>query len=300
MLDTMAGSCPVFPVASITLPMGTGLPKAKPTIEEILKYAKPIVKKFIGQHAADSPREHKEEIEQCAYVRLIEAYDRIDAEKGWKSFVYTHSMGTVMDYLKSGRGFMEQKWSLQDKPEEENDDEAELADTDQAEIPAGAATSHRLPRMRQRVYLVSPDGEDMAIDQVLGQCGIFNQLDIEKLNIQWRLVAKLASQDDRLHAFAKWLLGFNLEEIGQVFGLSRGRVGQMIKEFIALLDDPVASESPGLRQTIYALGLCRKFGIPDRDQSEIFGIAIGHDLIPVDLESNNPFDIVSHYQMELF
>lgn len=271
---TCADSCSVLPEMSITPQMGIEPSKPMPSLEEVVRYAKPIIKKFIGQYAVDCPREHKDEIEQTAYERIIEAYDRIDADKGWKSFVYNHSRGAVLDYLKFGKGFTEEKWSLNEESEQ--------------------------PKMRQRIFLSNHDDESIDIDHVLGQAGIFNQLDFDQVNIRWDLVAKMASQDELLHVFAKWLRGFNLEEIGQVFGLSRGRVGQMIKEYIKLLDDPILGDSPWTRQAIFAFGLSKKFGMEEKDQSLVFGMEIGHNLHPVNLDSEASFDILNHIQMDMF
>jgi RNA polymerase sigma factor (sigma-70 family) len=263
--------------SSITLSMSE---KKKPSIQEVIQYAKPIVKKFIGKHATDIPHEQKEEIEQECYLRLWEAYEKIDPEKGWKSFVYNHCRGSVLDYLKAGKGFSEEKWTLSNEEEE-------------GEI--------KVPKMRDRAFMVNTDDDSLDIDTVLGASGVFSTFDIDRINIRWNIVAKLASTDEKIHVFAKWLRGFNLDEMGVIFGLSKSRIAQMISDFIQMLDDvDMQCASPWVRQTIYAFGLSMHYGIEDIDQSRIFGIQIGQDLIPVNLDSFEPFSFDDHNQMGLF
>lgn len=235
----------------------------KPTQDEVLKYAKPLIYKFIAKYANDIPYEQKQEIEQTAYLRLLEGYSEIDPERGWKSFVYNHARGTVLDYLKAGTGFEEDKWSLSDEYQERK----------RKANPHVKHRTNNVPKMKNRVFLSnSDDTETLDIDYVLGQAGIFNELDIDRLNIRWPLIAQMASQDDELLAFAKWLKGFNLDELAQYFGVSRNRVSGMIKSFVERFDDPALNESPWQSQIIYAFGLARRFGIQDCDQSKVFNM----------------------------
>ncbi len=257
----------------------------KPSLIVVCEYAKPLVRKFMGKYCPDMPKEQKEEIMQNAYMRLCEAYPNLDADRGWKAFTYLHARGAVLDYMKSGTGFQEDKWSLNEEQLEDGD-------------PKKSQTT--VPKMRERIFLSNTDGESIDIDTVLGQSGIYNEMDLNRINIKWDLVARLASENDNLHVFAKWLKGSNLDEISHVFNVSAGRIGQMIKEFIYRLDEGSVTESPTMCQTIYALGLSRYYGIPDSDQSKIYGMAIGTDLAPVDLDSDAPFNINNHTNMDLF
>src|ERR1700747_3167675 len=83
-----------------------------PSIETVCEYAKPNIWKFISKYADDFPHEQKEEIVQEVYIRLIKAYPGIDPSKGWKSFVYNHCRGGVMDYAKAGNGFEGDVWTI--------------------------------------------------------------------------------------------------------------------------------------------------------------------------------------------
>jgi len=254
--------------------------KKKPSIQEVLSYAKPIVKKFIGKHATDIPHEQKEEIEQECYLRLWASYENIDPDKGWKSFVYNHCRGSVLDYLKAGTGFSEDKWTLSNE-----EDEGEI----------------KVPKMRDRAFMVNSDDDSLDIDVVLGASGVFSTFDIDRINIRWNIVAKMASTDEKIHVFAKWLRGFNLDEMGTIFNLSKSRIAQIISDFIKMLDDvDMQCASPWVRQTIYAFGLSLHYGIEDIDQSRIYGIPIGQDLEAVDLDSFEEFSFDDHNQMSLF
>lgn len=258
----------------------TGTTKQKPTIDEVLKYAKPLTKKFISDFAGDAPIEHKEEIEQSAYLRLIEIYPTIDADSGWRSFVYTHCRGAVLDFLRLGKGFAEERQSIR---------KDELHG------------STNVNKIRERISSHSDDGELFDVDQALGENGIFaGRLSLDAVNIRWELVARMAGNDAALHAFAKWIRGFTLEEMAPTFGVTRPRVGQLIQEFMAKFDDPKLAGDTWFLQSCYAFGLCTALGIPDLDQSVVMGHSIGWGLIPVDLDSREPMPGWNHVQLSLF
>lgn len=264
----------VAPIRSVSITHR--MDNSKPSMDDVLKYAKPLIHKFIGEHACDVPTEQKEEIFQEANLRVIEAYADLDADKGWKSFVYNHCRGAVLDYLKAGEGFQEQRWSI--AKEEEHG-------------------SRHVFKIRDRLNNSNHDNEEIDIDHVLGANGIFSSIDFDIVAIDWNLVAKMASSDEALHVFAKYLRGFTIEELVNVFSVSRSRIQQLLAEFINRFDDPSYIHSPWFSQCIWALGLARHFGIADRDQSLVFGMIIGHSLIPVNLDSQEPFDEVEHVQM---
>lgn len=234
----------------------------KPSLDEVLKYAKPQVKKFLSDYAKDYPQELKEEMEQSAYLRLVEFYPQLEADSGWKSYVYHHCRGAVLDYIKFGKGFQEQKWSIQ-KTE--------------------GATSRFQDKIRNRVSLNDLQGEDVEIDHILGSNGIFSELKDAQSSIRWELVARMASIDEGIHALAKFILDIGIKEMTPSFELGRSRISQLIDAVVARFDDPEQAECPWFLQTCYAFGLCEHLGMPDVDQSEVVGYSIGWNLEPVDL-----------------
>lgn len=234
------------------------------TIEQVIDYAKPLVHSYVSKVAADAPREHKQEIEQAVYLRLLKAFPRFDPKKGQFSFVYTHVRGAVLDYLKFGRGFAENRWSLSKSPNEA-----------------------RTPKLTKRVqqYSSGESDDEVCLDQLLGENKKFQTVDFDKINIRWDLVARLASNDDHLHAFARNIRGQTIEEMAPVFGVVRTRVSQMIQMFIGRFDDPACADDPYFKQVCYAFGLCKALGMEDKDQSEVMGFSMGWKLEPVDLDS---------------
>jgi hypothetical protein len=246
-------------------------------LETVLAYAKPLIHKFINEKAGDVPREHKDEIEQTGYLRIIEAFPRIQADAGWKSFVYTHCLGAVQDYMKFGKGFQESKWSLNSQPDEA-----------------------RTPKLTKRVEIYD-DGQatdDFDIDRALGANGIFSEIDLDAIVIRWDLLARLSRNDDHLHAFARFLLGQSIEEMAPVFGVVRTRVSQMIQIFLDRFDDPEQADDPYFKQVCFALGICKQLGMPDVDQASVMGFAMGWKLDPVDLDWIP--DGVQDTQMDMF
>lgn len=250
----------------------------KPSIEEVLKYAKPLIANFIKKFAADLPYEQKEEIHQEANLRLLEAYPDLNPEAGWKSFVYNHSRGAVLDFMKFGKGFAEDKWSIQ-KPEENG--------------------SRHVNKIRDRVK-PAEDQVEFDIDAVLGAHGVFSEMDMDSPNINWELVSRMSSTDQALRAFSCWLRGFSIEELGPIMGLSRARVGQLIEEFVARFDDPTYALSPWFCQILWALGLARRFNVPDKDQSELVGYSLGWHLTPINLDSTDHKPVYRELQEDFF
>lgn len=238
----------------------------KPSMTEVYAYARPLVFKWIHHYAGDAPDEHKEEMEQQAYLRLVKRYPELDPEQGWKSFVYNHTRGAVLDYLRLGKGFKEDKWSLTSVPD-----------------PA------RTPKLTQRV-LPRFDHEDQTndVDQTLGTNGVFALLEHDQVYMRWELLAKMASKDENLKAFLKLLLGYSIEEMAPHFNKCRTRVSQMIQEFVDRFDDPARAEEEWFKQTVFALGICRRLGMEEVDQSIVTGRKVGHALVPVDLDDITP------------
>ncbi len=249
----------------------------KPSFDDVLKYAKPLLRKFVSERCADLPIEQKEEIYQDASIRLWEAYQGLDPERGWKSFVYNHCFGTVMDYLKSGKGFEEESWSI--KKEEEHE-------------------AIHVNKIRHRVSIVNSEDDTVDIDQVLGMHGKFADAKVGASKINWELLSRMASVDLPLRAFLQHIRGHNLEEIAATRGQSRTRVGQLVQEFIDRFDDPDLAADPWMDQVIWALGLSSHFDLEDCDQSEIHGIPLGQTLPAVDLDNETPWP--KQQQMALF
>jgi RNA polymerase sigma factor (sigma-70 family) len=242
--------------------------RPKPSFAEVLAYAKPIVHKTIAEKYPNIPREHKEEIHQNANMRLWAAYADLDPEKGWKSFTYTHAKGAVLDYQKSGTGFEEDSWSLNEEEEH------------------GAM---HVNKIRHRLEARTSEGDEVDLDVLLAMNGRFHNHSAGKIRIHWAQLARMASVDEPLHVFCRVLRGQRLEEIAEHWGQSRTRVGQLVQEFIYRFDDPKLSIDPWLDQTIWALGLAEAFGIKDCNQELIHvGVPLGRSLTPVDFEDLSP------------
>lgn len=213
----------------------------KPTLDEVLAYAEPQIKNWISKEAKNLPFEQIEEILQEGFLRIIKAYEGLDPEKGWKAFVYNHARGAVLDYLKGGHGFTEERWSIA-KPEEHE--------------------SRNVSKIRSRVGLVNEEGENMSVDFVLGMNGEFDER-VDRLKLDWDLLSRLAYRDKGVNCFARLIQGYSIEEIAQNQGLSRARVGQIIDDFVSRFDDPDEAFNPWFQQVCFALGLSHKLGFPN-------------------------------------
>lgn len=242
------------------------------SIEEVLSYAKPMVWKWISKLAKSIPREQQEEIEQEAYIRLLKKYPEIQSELGWKSLVYNHCRGAVLDYLKAGKGFQEDKAILKDSN--------------------GKKTFNRLS-------LHDVDDNDLSIDHILGKNGAFFEKNPDKIEINWELLARMSSEDPCLHAFVKYIRGITLDKMAPVFGVKIARAGQLVQAFVDRFDDPEYADCPWFKQCCFALGISEHLGMGLVDQSgeRVGGLefaSLGWKLEPVDLESVTP----AHYILE--
>lgn len=249
----------------------------KPTIEVVLSYAKFMIDHFVRKKAIDVPLEHKEEMQQEAFERILKSYERIDPSKGWKSFVFNHCRGAVMDYQKFGKGFAEDRWSLQKTSKKRNSS----------------------TRINQRLDLDRED-QNLTLDGVLMSAGIYESINIDPVYIKWDLVARMASQDEVIHVFAKFLRGFEILELAGFFDLSRSRIFQIIEIFVARFDDPELTDDPWFKQTCYAFGLCRKLGMKDEDQSKNYNMQIGWSFKSIDLDAKEPIKIPEFEQLSFF
>jgi len=95
-------------------------PKPKPTLEEVCAYAQLNLGKIIRDRLSYLSDELQAEAHQTAFLRVIKAYDGLDAAKGWRAYIYLHCRGAVMDYDKGGKGNEETKWSLKKKKDGEH------------------------------------------------------------------------------------------------------------------------------------------------------------------------------------
>jgi len=71
-----------------------------PEIGEVIAKATTYLDYSIYKYASHLSREIKEDIKQTGYVRVLEAYERLKADQGWKAFIQTHCNGAVKDYIK--------------------------------------------------------------------------------------------------------------------------------------------------------------------------------------------------------
>ena len=249
----------------------------KPSIEKVLDYAKFMIDHFVRKKAIDCPMEHKEEMQQEAFERILKSYARLDATKGWKSFVFNHCRGAVMDYQKFGKGFAEDRWSLQPSTKKKK---------------SKGLISQRLDFDR--------DDQNLTLDGVMMSAGLFAQINQDPVHIKWDLVSRMAAQDEIIHVFAKFLRGFEIMELAVFFDLSRSRIFQIIELFVARFDDGELIDDPWFKQTCYAFGICRKLGMKDQDQSEIYKMAVGWSFKPIDLDAKEPIRTTDFEQLSLF
>lgn len=244
------------------VPYTGGSMEEKPSLDEVLDYAKAQIKNFIRKKAYNLPREHQEEIEQECFLSIIKKYHDITADGGWRSLIYQKANGVVLDYIKEGKGDEFSRSSVSKKG------------------------FHRA-----NVYLNSND-EETDFSQFLGQQGHFTEAELD-IKINWDLVSRLASKDLMLHVYAKHLLGHSLEQIALVFNKEHARIGQYVEEFVSRFDDPEYADCAWFKQTCYAFGLCEKLGLPNVDQGS------GWQLKPVDLNDLKPHAAILEQQSQM-
>lgn len=232
----------------------------KPSLDEVIEYASKRISYHLIRVPNSVPAELKEEMQQDAMVRVIEAYPKLDADKGWKAFVELHCQGAVKDYLKSGKGFIEHKKS-------------------RFKIAEGEDTPREI--MKHRVDVVNDDGDRLDAGEVLGINGISSE-DTDELDhkIKWDLVSRMARVDHTIHLLAKVLLDFDIAELSNTFGVTRERLSQRYHAFLAEMRSPLSARDPWLNQAMYA------FGIGD----EISDNGLGYDHDPIDLYSLAPIE----------
>lgn len=229
----------------------------KPTLMEVLEVVDKKINFFIYALAINLPDEQKDEIRQIARLKIFEKYDEIDPEQNWKGLLNMKLSGIVKDYIKQGTGFEDgEGW--------------------------------------KRLGMNDDDGEEISVENVMGARGLFDTIDIERINVNWELVAKLASKTPEFHAFVKQLIGIPLRIIGPVLNVEIARADQLIKEFTDRFDDPhyaddTTAEGFWFRQCCYALGVSELMGWPNEPcRYHDSGVIVGSKLQPVNINSEEP------------
>lgn len=242
-----------------------------PSFEDVFAYAQRQVDKFIRKFAFSLPEEQREDIAQSAMMRVWEAYKKLDASRGWKSYIQTHCRGAVLDFIKGGNGFIE----------------------------SGSVSDPEHDGLKTRVEIHSDDSDDsvLSVDETAGIFGVFDQSGIDENRIKpdWQLLSRMSGVDENLHIVSKVLLGFSQEEIADQIGtdlgttLSRERVSQRLYEFFNKLDDPALVNDAWINQCIFALGLCSYYHMPEEDNGQ------GWDKMSFDLQDPMSFKLARRY-----
>ena len=244
--------------------------EGKPTLEEVVDYARTKAFNYIRKRISGLPEEHQEEIFQNCMLRVVRIYPRIEKD-GWKSFIQKHLLGVAKDYFKSGGGFEENKAQSKSNKEEDFRDSLLYRVSNYVESDSGADT----------------DGD---IESTLAKHGQFSR-DDSRLPIapDFDLLSRMASRDEDIRLIGKLLSGFSHTALAAEFNVTRERLSQRVREFFENLDSPLGVGVPWIEQTIFALGLCEHYGMPVKD------LEIGWDLDPVDLsvtkKPSSDFDV---------
>jgi DNA-directed RNA polymerase specialized sigma24 family protein len=261
--------------------LGMDTPEGIPSIEEVIAYAEKSVAGYLKRFASGLASELKDEIRQNAYVRVVEAFDRFEADRGWKAFVQLHCKGSVLDYLRDGKGFQETGWA------------AKPTDGD-------GAHQDRLKTRVGNFQFKTSDEEmfDPDLESFLSAHGIHAVHESEEdqvFKVNWELVSRMASIDPDVHLVGKILLGFTQSELAEGFGVTRERLGQRIRLFFDRLDSPEFFHNRWIKQTIYAFGLGPMFHMDPVDQQ------LGWNLRPVNLYSQDSVSkMKTRLQLALF
>lgn len=228
----------------------------KPSREEVLKFAYERIKKHINKWAWNKPLEQQEEASQEAVLKVLEAYERLDEDKcsRWKAFIDLRCRGAVIDYFKLGQGYLEDR--------------------------KGKETRNNIT---SRVSNTDLDGNDIDIYQVSEVFELLRGSDPgEDIEINWDLVARMASVDSAIHLLAKLLLGFSMDELEVFFKCPKEHLSRRYRRFLKRLDLPSYARDPWMDQFIYAFGLSEIFHI------KAFDNGLAWDCEPVDLYSEKP------------
>lgn len=289
-----------------------GTSPQKPSLEEVLEYAGKQADKIMNEKASHLPREQKEEVRQNALVRAWKAYECLDIDKGWMSFIQRHAKGALLDYLREGKGFKETQWDDIEKeeskkvdPEIENEraeiDDDKQSDEDAPETIEAPTCGLPIPqprkikqRLNQRMSTVNQeDDRSLDVGEVAGIYGVHIDFD-ESISAQvnWDLVARMASVDPQIHLIAKLIRGFTETSLAPDFGVTREMLSQRLYAFGLWLDDEYGN-NPWARQALYAFGLEEAYGVPIPKRGDQ-KLGWGHD--PVNLDSSDSLSLMSLFK----
>jgi DNA-directed RNA polymerase specialized sigma24 family protein len=242
----------------------------KPTKEEVYDYAKKKIEAAIYSHARGKPHEQIEEATQDAWLRVFEAYERLDRDT-WKSFIATHANGAVLDYFKLGKGHLEDRKGKEDKKDKD-----------------GNEIRKSRENIKMRVSYTDDENKDFDIDAIAGLNGVFtSEYLMEEQDIKWDLVAKMASADSAIHLLAKLILGFSMDELSDFFKCSKETLSRRYRRFLKRINMPSYARDPWMDQFIFAFGLSEMFHLKEVDNG------LGHDYQAVDLYSKKPLKLVT-------
>jgi RNA polymerase sigma factor (sigma-70 family) len=223
----------------------------RPSKDDIVKYAKKTVDYHLHKFAKNLPEEQKDEVRQEAMIRVLVAYENLDTEKSWKTYVQQHCKGAVLDYLRAGNGFEETGWIASDKSSVE------------------PTTGMRLTR---RIEIVSGDDDSDALnaEDIAGLFGMFDEIEPNEFKPNFDLLFRMSGVDQEIHLITKLLLGFNQTELAEQYekGITRERLSQKVDEFFKKLDAPEFIGNRWIEQTIFALGLCEYYTMPNKDNGQ--------------------------------
>lgn len=194
------------------------------------------------------PKEQQEEISQEAILKILELFEskRIK-KKFWRTYIRTICFGKALDYKKLGQGFEDgYGWT--------------------------------------RFENTNGDEEEISIDQTLSYHEKYTTYDVEKIEIKWDLLCKMASRDKWLECFLRQIRSDKLREIAPVIGLSVSRADQYINEFLERFDDPKDYDNPWVQQIAYGLGISKILGWPAAPVYLEGGAMVGEFLKPINLD----------------
>jgi DNA-directed RNA polymerase specialized sigma24 family protein len=231
----------------------------KPLLDEVLKFAEDKIRLHIYKKARNLPKEQQEEASQDALLRVLEAYERLDPKEPWKSFIDLHCRGGVIDYIKLGKGHMEDR---KGKDSRNN--------------------------ITSRLSNLDLDMAKVDVETIAALNGVFSEVSwMDSQDIKWELVSKMASVDSAIHLLAKLILGFSMDELSEFFKCSKETLSRRYRRFLKRLNMPSYARDPWMDQFIFAFGLSEMFHLKEVDNG------LGHDYQSVDLYSNNPLKSVS-------
>lgn len=230
----------------------------KPSKDEVVAYALERIERHMYKFARKLPFEQKEEISQNAILRVLEAYERLEGDK-WKAFIDLHCRGGVIDYIKLGKGHMEDRKG--------KDSRSNIT---------SRLSNHDL------------DMVNVDVETIAALNGVFSEESwMDQQDIKWELVAKMASVDSAIHLLAKLILGFSMDELANFFKCTKETLSRRYRRFLKRLNMPSYARDPWMDQFIFAFGLSEMFHLKEIDNG------LGHDYQAIDLYSKKALKVVT-------